>query len=474
MKKRYVMMLAGSLCLATSFAPISFAEEATTEAVEEATEEAVEEATEEAADEAEETAEEAEEEAAEEAEEEAPAEEAVEEVTILPRPDIKLLDFVTLGEYTGLTVSVPKVEITDEEVEETFQNIVDNYVSTQNLYDYVEEGTLAEGDTANIDYVGKKDGVAFDGGTASGYDLTLGSGTFIPGFEEGLIGVEVGESVEIPLTFPEQYHSEELAGQDVIFEVKVNSIRKMPEFTDEMASDLTGGEFETVDGLKEQVRTLLIQQVETNETSQIFSGLMEQIHEGSEIGELPEEYIDYELSINKFYVQQQAMSYGMTLDQFVTAYGMTMEQFEEQMRATIEESVWQSILPLAIAEAEEMTISEEEYNAKIEELAAQAGQDAAQYAATLEERYPRDFMEMSFLVEKVQDFLKENNNIDYTEEAAQEVVEEEEAVEEAVEEEEDAAEEALEEAVDEAVEEAVEEEVEEVEEELEEATEAAE
>ena len=426
MKKRTMGILAGTLCLAMCASPmICLAEEAAEETTVEA---AVEEET-------------AEEEVAEEetAEEEVAEEPVVEEVTIGAYPQTTMSDFVTLGDYKGLSISVPESVIMDEDVEQAFENVIQNYIISQNKYEYVTEGTLQEGDTANIDYVGKKDGEAFEGGTAQGYDLTLGSGTFIPGFEEGLIGVEVGSTVEIPLTFPEEYHSEELAGQDVVFEVTVNSIRTTPEPTDEMAAEITDHQYETLDALKGAIRDLLQQQSDANQDSQIFSSLLDQIHANTEIGEIPQELVDYWFNINKFYMQEEAKSYGMTLEQMLSAYGMTMEQYDEQMKASLQDSIWMNVLPLAIAETEGIAVTDEDYQTRMGELAEQRGEELESVISSMEERYTKDYLQLTFLIEKVQNFLKENADITYTANEAEEVLEE---AEEAVEEAEEAVEEA--------------------------------
>ena len=168
-------------------------------------------------------------EAATEADTEALTEASTEEaLELAERPDYKALDYVELGEYKGLTVEVEPTAVSDDEV---LKQIRANAGS--DILEEVTEGTVEEGDTANIDYEGKLDGEAFEGGTAKDTDLEIGSGTFIPGFEDGLVGVKIGDTVDLPLTFPENY-TEELAGKDVVFTVTVNSVKRMPELTDEV------------------------------------------------------------------------------------------------------------------------------------------------------------------------------------------------------------------------------------------------
>ena len=164
------------------------------------------------------------------------SEESAEQASIYFK-DIAVDDYVTLGEYKGLEVLQSKQEVTQQDVDNFIHYTLEGYSELQPITD---RDVVENGDTANIDYEGKKDGVAFDGGTAQGQDLVIGSGTFIPGFEEGLVGVKVGETVDLDLTFPEEYHSEELAGQKVVFTVTVNSISRHvdPELTDEFVAGL--------------------------------------------------------------------------------------------------------------------------------------------------------------------------------------------------------------------------------------------
>ena len=149
------------------------------------------------------------------------------EAGTLSSKDFNAAEYVTVGDYSGLEVEVDVVNFTDADVEKQFNEEVEYYIEYSDLFTYAEvtdRTTVEDGDFVNIDYVGKKDGVAFDGGTAQGHNLEIGSGSFIDGFEEGLIGHEVGETTTLNLTFPEEYHSEELAGAAVTFDVTINSI----------------------------------------------------------------------------------------------------------------------------------------------------------------------------------------------------------------------------------------------------------
>ena len=174
------------------------------------------------------------------------------------RPDYKALDYVTLGEYKGLEVTLESTEVTDEEID---QQVASNLSASDKLEE-VKEGTVESGDVANIDYEGKLNGEAFEGGTDKGYDLTIGSGTFIDGFEDGLIGKKIGDTVDLNLTFPENYGSTELAGKDVVFTVTINSVKRAPELTDALVAEISD-EYKTV----EEYRNSIKEQLETQNKS---------------------------------------------------------------------------------------------------------------------------------------------------------------------------------------------------------------
>lgn len=304
-------------------------------------------------------------EALSEAAEEALSEEAgeaaedaiVEELGARPEYDAK--DFVTLGTYEGLTVTVDDIEVTDAQIDQRIEDKIRN----GGFMEVVTEGKVQNGDIANIDYVGKKDDVAFDGGSAEGYDLTIGSGTFIPGFEEGLVDAAIGESVDLNLTFPEEYHSEELAGADVVFTVTVNSVQRMPEITDELVSKISDGAASTVDAYREIVKEELTTEAQEEQENTIKNELMTQIYNTCTVNDYPEELVEYSMDEMYNYYRAYAQSMGMEFADFLTTYlGMEEAAFEEEARLTIESSLEQELLLMAIAEDRGLEeISDEEF-----------------------------------------------------------------------------------------------------------------
>ena len=207
-------------------------------------------------------------------------------------PEFDVADYLTINDdkYKGIEVTVTKkAEVSDKDVEDEIkQEASDAGLSTQ-----VKKGTVKDGDTVNIDYVGKKDGKAFDGGTASGADLTIGSHTFIDGFESGLIGKKVGDTVDLDLTFPENYASKDLAGQKVVFTVTINYIEGEPEVNDDLADKLSGGEYKDIDDFKKSVREKLEQDNETNYNREVYSAIFQQLLKLYPVDKYPQEFIDY-------------------------------------------------------------------------------------------------------------------------------------------------------------------------------------
>ena len=376
--------------------------EGTTEAPEGATEAAEEttEAPEEATEAAEGTTEapEGTTEAAEEATE-AASDELVE---LGERPAYTATDYVTVGEYKGLNIVVEPKDVSDADVESS----VNAEIQAKELYE--TEGTVEDGDLVNIDYEGKKDGVAFAGGTAQGADLKIGSDSFIDGFEDGLIGVKVGETVDLDLTFPEDYPSEDLAGQAVVFTVTVNYI--VPELTDDLAAVLSEEAYVTADSYRESVRETLASE---DQRFQVYNEIMTQVYNTCTVNDYPQELVDFAMaSIKNSYIQA-AQESGMSLSDLVAAYGMTEEQFDEVLLQNIKGSLQQELILKAIAETEGITVSDEEYEAGCEEYAASYGYPTVEQ---FKEDFDRPTVEISLMMEKTMEMISDNAVIEEAEE----------------------------------------------------------
>lgn len=308
---------------------------------------------------------------------------------------------MTLGEYKGLKVQID-LTASEDEIEEELNSAI----SQADVMEEITEGTVAEGDIVSIDYEGKLDGEAFDGGTAKDYDLEIGSGSFIDGFEDGLIGVNVGDTVDLNLTFPENYFSEDLAGQEVVFTVTVHAIKRMPELTDELVSTMTDGEYTTVDDYKASIRASLEEEKAGQRDAMIMSELFTQVAANTTINEYPEVMVDYGVQeMNDYYVDM-AESFSMEFADFLSMYlGMTEEEFNEQVVLAVQQNLQQEMYLKAIAETEGIELTEEEYEAGCEKYAETYGMESAE---ELVENYGESVVRLSLLQEKVLEFLKES------------------------------------------------------------------
>lgn len=334
--------------------------------------------------------------------------------------EITLDDYITMGEYKGLAVSVAAVDITEDDVNNTIEQGIERYLTEENL---LEEGTVKEGDVARIDYVGKKDDVAFDGGTASDYDLTIGSGQFIPGFEDGLIGVKVGETTKLNLTFPEEYGNEELAGQAVVFEVTVKGIVETvtPELTDENASQLAtsmGIEATDVASLKKAAYDKLVETAETNREAEISYKVTKALYDSLEIKEVPE------FLKNRLYVRMDsnytyyAQAYGIdNATYFQYMYGVEPSQYSTYLMDMASEYATQYVAFQKVAELEGLTVDDEEAKKSIDEIYADFGYESAEEFL---KDYELDTYRDDVMFKKVLKFLVDNAVV--TDEVAEEVV----------------------------------------------------
>ncbi|MDO4475444.1 MAG: trigger factor [Lachnospiraceae bacterium] len=353
---------------------------------------------------------------------------AAEEETPAVRPEYKALDYVKLGEYMNLPVEIDPIVVLEEEIRTA---VINAAKATEGVeFEELTEGEVADGDIANIDYEGKKDGVAFEGGTAEGYDLTIGSGTFIAGFESGLVGAKIGETVDLNLTFPENYGSAELAGADVVFTVKVNSVKRVPELSDSLVNTLSGGLYSTVDGYMSYLTEQLRAQKEAAQESAIDEELMTQLHNTCEITDYPQDLLDYSVNSAMEYYTNVAESYDMTLEDLVSgAFGQDMEGFAAAIEEDTKASLQQELLLRAIAEQENLEVTDEIYQMGCEKYAALMGYDSID---AFKEVYTDQVIRTSLLMDLALDLVRDNALIIEKELETEAEVQPEEAVTEAV------------------------------------------
>lgn len=312
---------------------------------------------------------------------------------------------VKLGEYKGLTYTETDVSVSDDEVESQINSTLTAHATAEQITDRAVE----DGDTVNIDFEGKIDGKTFDGGTASGASLTIGSGTFIDGFEDGLIGVKPGDKTTLKLKFPDEYKTNtDLAGKDVTFDVTVNYIKGddiVPELDDDFVKGLN------IDGVSnvKEYRAYVKSQLQANKESEAEkskqSELLQQAVDNAEIKEIPEELVTQYATQYTDYYKQYASYFGLELSDFLTQYmNQTEEEFNQSAQDYGKERAGYMLVVSAIAKAEKVDV-DALYDEKVAQYAEQSGYADA---ATLEKDYSKRYLNQIIINEEVQNILEEN------------------------------------------------------------------
>ena len=270
---------------------------------------------------------------------------------------------VTLGDYKGVEVVKPVAEVSDAQVEAELKQIAENIASVENV-----ERAAEMGDIANINFLGTVDGIAFEGGAAENFDLTLGSGQFIPGFEEQVVGMNIGESKDVNVTFPEDYNAKELAGKAAVFAVKLNklSVKNVPAIDDELAKDAS--EFETLEELKADIREKKLADAQKNIDRTFENAVVEAVAANATV-EVPNALVDVELDnqMNDFAYRLQ-MS-GMSVEQYAKMMGGDLNTMRQAFKPMAEKQALSNLVITKVAEVEGITVSDEELEAEFAEMA---------------------------------------------------------------------------------------------------------
>ncbi|MGX9758391.1 trigger factor [Clostridioides difficile] len=310
-----------------------------------------------------------------------------------------------LGNYKGIEVAKVENTVSDENVEAKLQEMVEKNARLVS----VEDKALEDGDTAIIDFEGFDNGVAFDGGKGENYNLVIGSNTFIPGFEEQLVGKKAGEEVEVNVTFPEEYHSEDLAGKPVVFNVKVNDVKvkELSTLDDEFAKDTS--EFDTLDELKADVRAKLEEEAKNKADAEIRNSVVEKVAENTEI-EIPEVMVEHQIDnmLNELNYQLQYQGFG--LQQLLEMTGRTMEELREERKEDAKKLVKSSLVLEAITKAEGIEATEEEFKAELEKMASAYNMEVEKIETTLRDADKED-IKGQIKVRKTIDLLVESATI---------------------------------------------------------------
>ena len=309
--------------------------------------------------------------------------------------------YVTIGQYKGLSL--------DKTVEAVTDDMVDGRIKEelQNKAEEVTEGSVQNGDVVTINYVGTKDGVAFDGGTANNYELTIGSGTFIDGFEDGIIGMKKGQTKDLDLTFPEEYSSEELAGQEVVFKVTLQSFKRAPELTDDWAAKNT--DCKTAEEYRKEIRTTLEDEAKTSAQNTLRETAWNTVLSASEVKEYPQDDLDTAKTEFKTLYENYAKQGDMTLEDFVKAQGISMDDFEEQSSQYAEYKVKQNLIVQGIMDAENMKLEDEKSLSIQDELIKAYN---VKDLAALVDKYGQAAVDESIGLLRVEDFILDNATVE--------------------------------------------------------------
>lgn len=326
----------------------------------------------------------------------------------MPYEGLNFDDYIKLGEYKGLTVEKTSVKVTDAEID---QRIQESLEAAADETDLKTGDKLQNGDTANIDFTGYIDGKEFEDGTSKDFDLKLGSNSFIEGFESGLVGKKVGETVSLDLKFPDDYQGEKVAGKDVTFKVKINSAKrsKVPEYTDEYVKKNT--DYKTKKEYEASVKETLKKEKEKDAAEEQKSKLWSQVMEKTEMIKYPEDELTNYTTVFDTQVDKMAEQYGVDRSQIISQYFGAQD--EKSFKAMVEESskqlIQQEMAIEEIAEKEGLDYTSDEKDAKIEEVKKQGYDEES--VKTYTGRTMDQYVHINLLYEKVMDFILENAKI---------------------------------------------------------------
>ena len=316
--------------------------------------------------------------------------------TVDLKPEVKL------GTYKGIEVEKVDTTVSGLEVDEEIDR-----VRRQNARKIdVTDRAAKDGDITNIDFEGFVDGEAFEGGKGESYTLKLGSKSFIPGFEDQIVGHEIGEEFDVNVTFPEDYHSEDLKGKAAVFKCKLNSLQEeqLPELDDEYVSDIS--DVETVDEYKDSIRKQLEEKKEKQAKTKIENSAIEKLMESSEM-DIPASMIEgqQESMLNEF--KQQLSMQGMSFDMYSQYTGLNEETMLEQVKPEAEKRVKSRLVLEAVSKAENIEVSDEDVDKKLEEMAAMYGIEADKFKGYIGDK-EKESIKKDIAVEKAADFIVAN------------------------------------------------------------------
>lgn len=327
--------------------------------------------------------------------------------------EMDLSKYLTVGDYIGLEVEKPKeIKVTDDDIQ---AEIDDDLQANAKLTD-VKDGKVHDGDTVNIDFVGKMDGKEFEGGSGEGETIVIGSDNFIDGFADGLIGKKVGDTVDLDLTFPEEYpNNPSLAGKPVVFTVTINSAQyyKKPKYDDKYITETL--KQKSKKAYEKKLKENLIAQKEQEQENEVKAQLFQKLMDISEVSEYPENLMEEYKTTQKAAVENYAEQYSMDLKDYLQqTSGITEEEYDEQLEESAKEYVKSQMVTEYVAQKEELKVTEKEYEDYLKHFLSYYDMDdeeafKAQTGMTVEEYMGgEDAVKFMLNKDKVMDFLKEN------------------------------------------------------------------
>lgn len=317
-------------------------------------------------------------------------------ITTVIYPEVKL------GEYKGLEIEKPEVKVTAAEVNGAIKD-----VQNKSARLVAVEREAKKNDTVIIDFLGKKDGVAFAGGEGKNFELVLGSGMFIPGFEDQLVGIKAGESRKINVTFPTDYPAEDLAGKECTFDCDCHEVREkvLPELDDEFAQNVS--EFDTFDEYKKSVKADLLKQKQLNAEQEYTSKLLEKITDNATI-DIPQKLVDDQIEMTIAQFDERLRAQGLNFDDYVKYMNTTIDAFRKSREEDARKTVKTRLVIEEIIKQEKIQLQIDEFNAELERQASFSGIDVEEYRKSLSNEMIGN-MANNMLMNKLFDFLKANN-----------------------------------------------------------------
>ena len=308
---------------------------------------------------------------------------------------------LTLGEYKGIQVEKAPIEVTDEEIEAQ----VNKEREANSRTVTVEDRAVQKGDIATIDFEGFVDGVAFDGGKGENYDLEIGSNTFIPGFEDQLVGAEIGKELDVNVTFPEEYGAKELAGKEAVFKCKVNGIKvkELPEADDEFAQEVS--EFDTLDEYKADIKAKLLKDKEDEAKRAKEDAVIGKIVENATM-DIPDAMVEYQTQQMLDDFGRRMQSQGLSLEQYFQFTGMTEADYKEQMKPRALQNIQSRLVLEAVAEAEKLEATEEDLEKEYAKMAEQYILDVDKVKEIFGE-YQKEELKKDIVIQKAAELVTE-------------------------------------------------------------------